>query len=158
MARKRLADALSEIERRLDADDLLSAEDREQIKERARKEVRERRKTKATDDLLQAAIREEERAYDPAERREDIIVDLAPYAAYIAINGVFYYHGITYEVPASLARTMDDIMARTWDHQREIDGRWRRSDHLRKPKEIRLGPQDAGAPATALNTRASMRA
>lgn len=124
MPRKK-TEILDEIERRISASELLSDEDKAEIRERARKEVAEARKTAATEAYLKAAIREEEREYEPHEQLEDFTVDLADYAPYIAINNTLYFHGVTYEVPYSLARCMAEIAQATWRHERE----WREGKH-----------------------------
>jgi hypothetical protein len=158
--KKSLSRALSEIEKRLDADDILTVEEKEQIRAKAREEVRKRRRDKAEQELLQAAIREEERAFSPVDQWTDITIDLAPYAAYIALDGVQYFHGLTYTVAHGVAVTMLDICARTWEHQREIKGERRRGADLAwegvRQGGVRITPSNQGQSPEALNTRASL--
>lgn len=130
MARKKrtLAEALADIDDRLDGNELLTAEDRETIKQKAREHVLAKRKKVVEEQALAAAIEEEERRYKISEPFEYCTVNLAPYCAMITLDGVMYFHGIEYEVPYSVARTLDDVMARTWEHQNEIQGYRRKGD------------------------------
>jgi hypothetical protein len=158
--KRSVASALFEIDRRLDADDFLSADDRAQIKEKAREHVRKKRRDAAEAALLAREIRNEEIALNPLEQYENVEIDIAPYAPFISLDGTMYFHGISYNVPYSVARTIDDISARTWEHQNEISGRRRRADIMRRPRELTVHQADseasrrAGVLAQGLNTRA----
>jgi len=110
---------LKDIEKRIMAAEILTDEEKAEIRKRAREQVAESRKKDATEAYLKAAIREEQREYEPQEVLEDFTVDLAEYAPYIAINGSLYFHGVTYEVPYSQARCMAEIQQATWRHERE---------------------------------------
>ena len=164
MAKKRtLASALAEIDSRVDADELLSAADREAIKEKAREHVASKRKSKAEADALAAAIEEMEREYDPKEQYEDILINLAPHvasqrfsAAFISLDGEMFFHGLSYEVRYAVARTLEDVMARGWEHEREIHGERRRADISRRPVLPHIHQGQEGMPASALNTRSSV--
>ena len=128
MSKRRLSKALAEIEERLDRDESLSASDRETIREKAREHVAKQRRDKAEADYLKAAIREEEISYEPEQQYEDVLVNLAPYVAYAMLDGVMYYHGLTYSMPYNQARVLDDICWRTWEHQNEIEYGKKRSN------------------------------
>ena len=158
--KKSLSRALSEIEKRLDTDDLLTQEEKDLIRQKARDEVKRRRREKAEESLLQAAIREEERAFNPPDWWTDITIDLAPYAAFIALDGVQYFHGLTYTVTGAVSATMLDIMARTWEHQREIRGERRRGSDLAwegmRKGGLRMTPADQGRSLESINTRSSI--
>jgi hypothetical protein len=141
--KKSVAAVLEEIERRIDNSELLSAEDKEAAREKAREHVLKARKEKATEAYFKAAVREEERAYELAEQLEDFTVDLPEYAPMIKINNVGFYHGCTYEIPYSQARSMADIQARAWEHEREWkDGRHRSADALRRPQQLQISPNN----------------
>jgi hypothetical protein len=130
MAKKKtLASALAEIDQRLDADELLDASAREAIKVKAREHVLNKRRAEVEKTALEAAIADEERKYAVIEDYEFITVNLAPYCAMVMLDGTMYFHGIDYEVPYSVARTLEDVMARTWEHQNEIQGQRRKGDH-----------------------------
>lgn len=169
MARNRdVAGALASEEAQLDtimgrlaSDDLLSAADKEQILERAKKHVTDQRKADAEEKFLKKAIRDEERRHNPTEQFEDVILDLPPFQAYIALDGVMYFHGLRYTVSYSVARVMDDIASRGWEHQNEIDGRTRHGDLGRKHRNTVIGPNGSQrAPQErgvgAVNTRQSV--
>jgi hypothetical protein len=50
-------------------------------------------------------------------------IDLAPCGGTeVKINGVPYYHGSTYEFETDLLRSIKEIVARTWDHENNIQG------------------------------------
>ena len=116
---RRKKEVLDEIERRIAGSDLLSAEEKDAVREKAREHVAKARKDKALDDLLKLAIVEEEREYEPDQQMEDFYVDLPVYSPFIKINNVMYFHGIVYEVPYHKARSMADIAWRAWNHERE---------------------------------------
>ena len=159
MRRRRLADTLSEIDTRLEREgfSLLSEEDRAQIRDKAKEHVTKQRRDKAEADYLAEAIREEERSYTPADQFESIVIELAPFvasarfnSAFIALDGTRYYHGLTYTLPRKVVDTIRDIMARGWEHEREIHGESRKADINRRPIHGYLGPQHA-------NTTTSLR-
>jgi hypothetical protein len=161
MKQRNISKALAEIEARIDLDETLSAADREQIKDKARQHVKDKRREKAEADYLKVAIREEEISYEPTEQFEDVLVNLAPYAGYISINGIMYYHGLVYSLPYSVARVIDDVCWKTWEHQNEIEyGRKRSADLSRRRVSRLLGPGDegltVGAPGQRVNTRSSL--
>lgn len=160
MPRRRVADTLSEIDSRLEAQGmpLLTEEDKVQIREKAKKHVAEKRRDKAESEYLARAIKEEEREHTPADQLVDITVELAPFvasarfnAAFLSLDGVRFFHGVTYSVSRKVADTMQDIMARGWEHEREIHGERRAADVNRHPILGHLGRDGV------LNTRASMR-
>lgn len=138
---RRKQEILDEIEKRISASELLSDDDKAAIRERARKEVLESKKKDATDAYLKAAMAEERREYEPHEALEDFTVDLAEYAPYIAINHTLYFHGVTYEVPASLARCLAEIQQATWRHEREWrEGKSRMAAHpLQRQMSMKTG-------------------
>jgi len=139
---RRKSEVLEEIERRINnSTELLTEKDREEARQRAREHVLKAKKEKAVDAYFKAAVREEEREYEPLEQMEDFTVDLPEYTPMIKINNVGFYHGCTYEVPYSQARSMADIQARAWEHEREWkDGRHRTADAARRPQHVHVSP------------------
>lgn len=165
MARRAVASALAEINKRLDADPLLTDAEREQIKAKAREHVHKKRKDKAEADYLAKMIREEEIANNPLEQLERVTIELAPYvasaklkASCITLDGRMYFHGVTYSVPYSVARTLEDIMARTWEHENEIRGRPRRVDMegIHKPSLEKLHPGQENMSIGRVTTRSTL--
>lgn len=161
--KRTLASALAEIDQRLDANELLNADEREAIKAKARDHVQKKRKDKAEAEALEAAIEEEEREHNPTEQYEFVRIDLAPHvasqkfnAAFISLDGTLFFHGLSYEVPYSQARTLEDVMARGWEHEREIHGERRRADVSRRPVLPHLSQGQENMPVSALNTRSSV--
>lgn len=144
MQRKKSVTAvLEEIERRIDNSDLLSAEEKEAAREKARDHVLKARKEKAIDAYFKAAVKEEERGFEPTEQLEDFTVDLPEYTPMLKLNNIGFYHGCTYEVPYSQARSMADLQARAWDHEREWkEGRHRTGDAYRRPQHIHISPNN----------------
>lgn len=145
---RKLERQLEEIDRRADANDLLTLEDRERIKAKAREHVAaqlaERRKAQKAlleADYLERAVRDEEKAAGLHGAYVDLTVDVAANAAFITLDGVSYFHGLTYEVPENVAATLYDIMARTWEHENETHGLRRRADVGRRqqPRVMRAG-------------------
>lgn len=138
---KKLERQLEEIDRRADADGLLTQEDRERIKAKAREHVqtqlamrRKEQKAALEADYLERAVRDAEKEAGLHGSYADVTIDVAANAAYIALDGVWYMHGLTYEVPESVAMTLLDIMARTWEHENETHGLRRRADTGRRPQ------------------------
>ena len=152
-SRKPQVEALKEIEKRIELSAFLSNEEKAEARERAREHVTKKRKEKAIDDYFNAAVKAEEQALNPKERLEDFIVDLPEYTYHITINGTMYYHGVQYRLPFSQCRSMADIQARAWEHQREIDGRRRMGDQSRKHEHLVISPTRPGR----VNTSGSMR-
>lgn len=57
-----------------------------------------------------------------ADEIVNIMIDLAPYAASIMVNGSPYWHGHMYPVPRHVAASLQETMFNTWRHQAEIKG------------------------------------
>jgi hypothetical protein len=133
-SRSGISDRFAEIEKRVDSDEMLTEEQRVEIKERARAHVRKKQIERMTDLLFNEEVRlaETDMAM-PDERLEEITIDLPEYAYMIAIDNVGYYHGCTYDVPRRKYLSLIDQMARTWEHDREVHGRRRKGDMVRDP-------------------------
>ena len=131
--RKAQVEALKEIEKRIEAADILSAEEKQEARARAREHVLKKRKDKAIDQYFEAAVKAEETALSPTDRLTDFVVDLPEFTYLIKIDGRDYYHGCSYRVPVRQADSMRDIAARAWEHDWEINGRRRRNDMIRDP-------------------------
>jgi len=142
--RKADTDAImGQIELRIANSDLLSDEEKEQTRVRAKAHVDELRKKNALDAYFNAMVSQENARWDPNEELLDITIELGEYSPCITINGMnSYYHGVTYTVPRSLHAVLMDISWQTQQHQREIDGKKRRGDLLRKAANLRISPSD----------------
>lgn len=72
------------------------------------------------------------------EPKVEITLDLAEHSDRLVIDSTTYFHGGTYTVPQSLANVMRDMIARGWEHQREIDGKDRNA--YRRQANLLLTP------------------
>lgn len=59
---------------------------------------------------------------DPDPEIESLVIDLAPHAKEIMINGVKYMNGYVYKVDRNLARVIRDIAFKTWQHEKQTGG------------------------------------
>jgi hypothetical protein len=144
-------DILGEISRRISASPLLSDADKSEALDRAREHVTRERKNAAIDDYFAKAVHEFERGHEPVQQLVDLMIDLPTYAPFIRLDNVCYFHGVTYEVTLGVAVTMQDVMARTWEHQSEIEGRKRRGDQLLTPRSTVVGAASMNLPASNVN-------
>jgi len=162
MARNRgrgqaVQDALMEIDARVDRDEILSAEDKADIKKRARDHVLEQKKAAAVEAEFQRQVKVEQTAWDPREQLVDILIDLPAFLPFIRLDNVVFFHGLVYEVPNKVAATMRDQMARSWEHQHEIQGNWRGGDRARVPENRVISPRNTeGVTTTAALRSASI--
>jgi len=79
---------------------------------------------------------------------------LPKFASLLRLDNVVFFHGLIYEVPRRVASTINDQMARSWEHQNEIDGRPRVGDEARRPYNKTLRP---GSEGLRLNTVADLQ-
>jgi hypothetical protein len=161
MTKRNVAGALGEIDKRLDAA-VLDEETRAQIKAKAREHVDKKRRDEAEAKLLALEIRKAEIEDRPTEQDEDVLIDIPPFVAAeklggacITLDGKMFFHGVTYTVGYSVARVIEDVMARSWEHEREINGKRRKADVNRRPLNRAIRPGDEGMPS-AVNTRQSV--
>lgn len=112
--------------------DVLTPEEIEATRQDARKRVALERKKAAKAQILEAEmdrLRAEAGMTTGnrlADDLVDITIDLPEFCPYISINfNQRFYHGLTYKVPRHQFETLREIAARTWNHQREIDGKSR---------------------------------
>jgi len=131
---------MQELNRRIDADETLTEEEKEAIRAKARQHVAKQRKKKLEEDFLDQAIEEEELRYKPTEQLEGVILHLPDFSNNIRLDGKIFFHGLHYTVTYNVARVMYDIMARMWEHQNEIEGKPRRSDLQRRHANNYLSP------------------
>jgi hypothetical protein len=134
---------------------LLSKEDKAALREQARKSVLEELTQEARDDFFSRALAEARRASTPADQILDIFIDVAPFVPFIAIDGIQYFHGYTYQVPRNRAAVLYEQMQRSWLHQDEIDGRSRFNPYRRAQNTV-LGPRNAGQQTVGANGVVSM--
>lgn len=99
---------------------ILTPEDMAELRELARQNVVEEYKAAERKVVLQRLMDEERGKVDPEEDRLDVTIDLPGHSACIKINMKPYWHGVTYNVPVSIYRTIQDVMAQAWKHENVV--------------------------------------
>ncbi len=116
---------------------LLTSEDEERLRGQARQKVAAEKKAEAEAQFYAKALEEERRALEPAQELVDIVVDVAPFADKIMIDGVQYFQGHHYRVSKNLCAVMMEIMARSWAHDEEVGSPNRK--FYQKPSHVGTG-------------------
>lgn len=120
---------------------LISPERIEEIRKQASAKVEAERILLAEKQLQEQFENEERQSNGLVEGLVTIDIDLAPYCSEIRIDGAVYFQGHSYTVRTSVAEGMAEMMANTWKHQSQIDGksenfyRKGRGMHINVPKE-----------------------
>lgn len=135
-------------------EELLSADDLERLRDQARKKAAAEKKLQAEEQYLAKALEEERRALEPDQELMTIVIDLAPFADKIMIDGKQYFHGHKYEVPRGLFAVLSEIIARTWAHDEEVGSPNRK--FYQKPNHIGTG--NYGSKPASQDTLVSPRA
>lgn len=124
MADKKPADVKGPLRSNANVDlSILSEEDIAGLRTLAAQNVDKEARNAAKAKLLRQFEAEARQKTGLSEESVEVYIDLAPYADRIALDNVVYLQGTTHTVRASVAATMYEIMARTWNHQAEIDGK-----------------------------------
>ncbi len=134
---------------------LLTVDERKALKAEAAKTVLEEMTQSARDEYFKAAIAEARRGHTPADQIIPVTIDIAPFVPYIAIDGVQYFHGYSYQVPRSRALVLYEQMQRSWLHQDEIDGRSRFNPYRRTQNTV-IGPRNIGQSTSGANGTVTM--
>lgn len=121
---------------------ILDADAKAKIRARAKAKVEKERLAAAEAELLAQYEKEERQAGGLEEELETVLVDLAPYADKIMLDGVTYFQGQTKTVRKSVAEVINEICARTWSHQSIVDGK--PEDFYRKGRGQRVVPLGNG--------------
>ena len=136
-----------------DIDPKIMAEARERVIREAAMEIA-RRDAGLLDDGDTGPPKGVKRGPPPSFFKEptvEITLDLAEHSDRLRIDDKIYLHGGTYMVPQSLGDVMREMIARGWEHQREIDGKDRNA--YRKQANLQLSPQlQAMAPKMILES------
>lgn len=111
---------------------------KEKLRARAKARVEKERKDEAEAALLAQYEREERQAGGLEEEMETIVIDLAPYADRITLDGVIYFQAQSRTVRKSVAAVIREICDRTWQHQSIVDGK--PEDFYRKGRGQRILP------------------
>jgi hypothetical protein len=131
--------------------DQLSPEEIKAAKLKAKREFDESLKAKQVADLVEYEKQELERLAKPEERPCFIRVMLPPFANEVVLDGTVYQHGWHGEVPYSKYLSMQDIIARAWDHQYDTEGH--KYPNRRPQREIVLGAGDINVSSRSLLER-----
>lgn len=99
---------------------LLSVEDVERVRSRARKAATEEKRKLAEEKLYEQALEEERRVLEPEKEMRELVIDLAPFAKMILLDGRQYFHGMLYRVPRQVYDQLREIVARSWAHDEEV--------------------------------------
>lgn len=82
------------------------------------------------------------------EPTRHIVLDLAPHAERITLDGRVFFHGGTYEVTDSVYRTLSEIQSRGWAHENEVGNA--NQGAYRRPRHTVIGPNQENVAASAL--------
>jgi hypothetical protein len=94
-----------------------------ELRTKARNKVEAERVAAAKAKMLEEFENEERQAGGLDEPMVDVYLDFAPYCDRAMIDGVIYFNGQTKTVRESVALLLNEMMAMTWKHQSEIDGK-----------------------------------
>jgi hypothetical protein len=147
-----LQEAIDEIVAEEDLIDGLTAEERAEIKAEAEKTIEKERKDRAKKNYKNLALAEARRAANVNTNEDAVYIhlDLPGHTDGVIINGVKYWHGQTYQVAVSLARTLMEKQQACWRHEDEIGGSNRQFE---KERNIRIGAKDLNVPNSYILTR-----
>lgn len=96
---------------------LLNEQDLQDLRDIARQKVLDEYKDAERALVLKRMIEEERGKHDKEEEMVDCLINLPGHAACVKINMKPYWHGVTYTVPISVFRTLEDIMFNAWKHE-----------------------------------------
>ena len=127
-------------ELKLDFDKLLTEQEREVIRQRAKTKIDARDKEEAMDRFLKAEMAKIDAELHP-EAEEQLVTftpDLAIFADAIRFDGRVYHHGYTYQVPAHQLAQLLDIEYQTKRHQTEITNAGQSDVFYRRSRDMSL--------------------
>jgi len=103
---------------------ILSPEEIEAARAKARSKFEAQGKAKATNELIDAELaRLQVMTGDRyADEKIWINIDLPPFADRLTIDGRAYSHGHVYFLPRHMVESMREQISRMWDHEAEIKG------------------------------------
>lgn len=116
----------------------LNENDKEKVREKARAIVAAKFKKQAEEKLLAQYVEEIERESIPEQQVEPILINVAGHSNKISLDGRPYFQGHVYNVTQRERETLEEIMDRTWKHEKEVGGA--NFDHYRKPANAVLRP------------------
>lgn len=117
---------------------MIDAKARDELRALAQSKVAKERITAAKAQLLEEMETEERRAHGLEEPMEKVLIDLAPFADRLMLDGKVFFNGHEPTVPASQAAVIRDMMQATWRHQSIVDGK--SENFYRKQRSQMLSP------------------
>lgn len=123
---------------------LLSDEMKDKLRTKAKGVINKERQEQEEDIFFDNVLQEERinslksRGLYSEDEIVPIVIDLAPHANAVTLDGRSYFHGAFYELPRRIYDTVRDIAARTWDHEDQTGGANR--DHYRRPRDLKISP------------------
>lgn len=135
----------------------LTVEEKNEIYERAEKQILKELKTQQEEAFFQHALKRARQKSLPEHEQQDVLVDLPGHAFHILIDGVEYLHAFTYRMDKPKAETVREIIQRAWDHEEEVGGANRSFYHQpsgrSRPRGITLTRAHQGMAVTDINRR-----
>jgi len=125
----------------------LAALEKEAVEE-ATEEHKERIKLRLKTTFKNAKRDELRRVAGEEEELRTLLLDLAPHAERVVLDGTVYFHGQTYTVTDAVYRTLIEIVARGWEHEHEVGNANQKA--YRAPRHIVIGPNQANVAASHL--------
>jgi len=142
------AEPLDDSLRSIPGAELLSPDEIAELREQAAQKAVAERKAQAKKDLRDRFEKEEKHRIDPNEELMSMTIDLPGFADRIMLDGVTYFHGITYRFPKRQYDTVRDLVSQAWRHESETGGANR--DAYRRPREIAIRPGGEGLTTSQL--------
>lgn len=97
--------------------DLLTADEKEALRAKARATIVQEQKDKLRDALYAQFLDEERRTHDPKKATVPILLQLAAHAQYIMLDGRQYHTDQVYHVTSDVAAVLIEQMNRGWAHE-----------------------------------------
>lgn len=114
----------------------------EELRAKAKAKVDKERQLAAEAQMLEQFEKEERQRGGLEEEREEVFVDLAPYADRLMLDGVIYFQGRSYTVRKAVGDVIREMISKTWEHQSIVDGK--PEDFYRKSRAQRVVPLGNG--------------
>jgi hypothetical protein len=99
---------------------LLSAEEMAAIRAEATGLAAEKKRAAARDAFRNQCVEEELRKLEPQHQTRELLIDLAPFAKDIRLDNRVYVHGGVYLVPMPVYYMLQEIISRSWAHDRAV--------------------------------------
>lgn len=126
----------------------ITDEEELELQAKARAQVEAKYKKIAKEKRLAELVKLYEQEAIPEQQLHPLLINVAGHANKIALDGRTYYHGQIYNVTQSEYDTLEEIMANTWRHEREVGGA--NFNAYRKPANALLSPGDELRPLQSL--------